>query len=335
MKAAKRTKKAVKKTKSVVRRVVQKVAKKATGLKKELAKKKAELTVRLKKVEKLVAQKDALVEKLRSELEHREKLIRINAKTLKETIEKAGKEVSDLKSKVSLSILEVKSKAESEAKRLKEELDAKSQALRGKMYELEEYKKAAEGKIFELEAKAKEYAAKIGIGEKQRPGLVTFKGSPLTLLGPELKVGDKAPDFRVRDTAMQPVTLEFFKGRVKIITSVPSLDTSVCDMETRRFNQEAAELPEKVAILTISMDLPFAQARWCAAAGVEKVKTFSDYQDRSFGLTYGVLVKELKLLARTVFIVDERDVIRYIELVPEMTKEPDYDRILNTVRALV
>ncbi|MBI5968014.1 MAG: thiol peroxidase [Deltaproteobacteria bacterium] len=203
------------------------------------------------------------------------------------------------------------------------------------MNELEEYKKAAEGKLFELEAKAKEYAAKIGIIEKERAGLVTFKGSPLTLLGPELKVGDKAPDFRVRDTAMQPVTLESFKGRVKIITSVPSLDTSVCDMETRRFNQEAAKLPEKVAILTISMDLPFAQARWCAAAGVEKVKTFSDYRDRSFGLAYGVLIKELKLLARTVFIVDERDVIRYIELIPEMTKEPDYDRVLGALRALL
>jgi len=335
MKGVKRTKKAVKKTKRAVKKVVQKVAKKARGLKKGLAKKKAELGVRLRKAEKLIGQRDVLVEKLRKELEHKEKLIRINAKTLKETIEKAGKEVSDLKSKVSQSILDMKSKAEAEGKKLREELEARSQALRGKVYELEEYKKAAEGKIFELEAKAKEYAAKIGIIEKERPGLVTFKGSPLTLLGRELKVGDKAPDFRVRDTAMQPVTLDSFKEKIKIICAVPSLDTSVCDMETRRFNQEAAKLPEKVAILTISMDLPFAQARWCAAAGVEKVKTFSDYRDRSFGSAYGILIKDLHLLARTVFIVDERDVIRYIELVPEMTKEPDYDRVLNTVRALV
>jgi thiol peroxidase len=105
-------------------------------------------------------------------------------------------------------------------------------------------------------------------------------------------------------------------------------------METRRFNQEVDKLPQNVAILTISMDLPFAQARWCAAEGIEKVKTFSDYRDRSFGLAYGVLIKERKLLARAVFIVDDQDIVRYAELVPDIAQEPDYDRVLNAVRAL-
>jgi thiol peroxidase len=154
-------------------------------------------------------------------------------------------------------------------------------------------------------------------------------------LGGEVKVGDKAPDFRVLDNAMQSVTLGAFQGKIKVISAVPSLDTPVCDAETHRFNEEAGKLPSQVAVLTISMDLPFAQSRWCAAAGVDKVKTFSDYQNRSFGLAYGVLIKELKLLARAIFIVDERDMVRYVELVPEIGQEPNYERILNAVRALV
>jgi thiol peroxidase len=113
------------------------------------------------------------------------------------------------------------------------------------------------------------------------------------------------------------------------------LDTPVCDAETHRFNEEAGKLPENVAVLTLSMDLPFAQSRWCAAAGVEKVKTFSDFRDRSFGEAYGVLIKETGLLARAVFLVDEQNVVRYVELVPELTQEPDYERILSTVRALL
>jgi thiol peroxidase len=229
----------------------------------------------------------------------------------------------------------MKTRAEGEAKRLREQLEEKVRGLRGKMTELDEYKKAAEAKLFELEAKVKEYAAKYGMIGKERPGLVTVRGNPLTLLGPEVKVGDSAPDFRVLDGAMKVVTLDAFRGKFKIISSVPSLDTPVCDAETHRFNEEAGKLPENIVVLTISMDLPFAQNRWCAAAGVEKVKTYSDYRDRSFGQSYGVLIKETGLLARAIFIVDDQNTIRYVELVPELTKEPEYDRILSTVRALL
>jgi thiol peroxidase len=326
--AKKRVEKMVKKTKKAVKEAVKQATKKATRLKKEVAKIKG-------KGQKLPPQKDALIKRLKEQLAAKENQVRESAKTLKEAIEKAGKEVSQLKEKTNQSFREVQERVEAGAKQLRKELEVKGQALREKVTAFEEYKKAAESRIFELQAKLKEFAAKETPGEKERSGIVTFKGNPLTLLGPEVRVGDKAPDFRVLDNAMQPVTLESFKGKLKIISAVPSLDTPVCDMETRKFNEEAGKLPEKVAILTISMDLPFAQARWCAAAGVEKVKTFSDYRDRSYGLAYGVLIKELKLLARTVFIIDEQDVIRYVERVPEITREPDYDRILSAVRALL
>ena len=328
MKAAKKAKKVMKKTGKVAKKAVKQAAKKASGLKRQVAKIKG-------KVEKLETKKDVLIKKLKEELAKKEGRIRESALTLKEAIDQAGKEISEFKEKTSQSLVELKEKAEVETKKLKEELEGKGQTLRKKMTELDQYKKTAEGKISELQAKVKEFAGKLMPAEKERSGLVTFKGNPLTLLGQEVKVGDRAPNFKVVDKAMQPATLESFAGKVKIITAVPSLDTPVCDMETRRFNEEAGKLPEKVAILTISMDLPFAQARWCAAAGVEKVQTFSDYRDRSFGLTYGVLIKELKLLARSIFILDEQDVIRYTELVPEMTQQPDYDRVLSAVRALL
>jgi len=328
MATVKGVKKVAKKTEKAVKKAVRQATKKASRLKKEIAKIKG-------KAQKLDIQKNPLIKRLKEELGRKENQIRESAKTLKEAIENAGKEVSQLREKTNQSFREMQERAETEAQKLRKELEVKAQALRGKVMELEEYKKVAESKIFEMQAKVKEFVAKVSSREKERSGLVTFKGNPLTLLGPEVKVGDKAPDFRVLDNAMQPVTLESFKGKLKIISAVPSLDTPVCDMETRKFNEEAGKLPEKVAILTISMDLPFAQARWCAAAGVEKVKTFSDYRDRSFGLAYGVLIKELKLLARTVFIVDDQDVIRYVERVPEITKEPDYDRILSAVRALL
>lgn len=170
---------------------------------------------------------------------------------------------------------------------------------------------------------------------QERSGVVTFKGKPMTLLGPEIRVGEKAPDFRVVDTALAPVSLGDFRGKVKVISSVPSLDTPVCDAETRRFNQEAAKLPENVVVLTVSMDLPFAQKRWCAGAGVDKVKTLSDYQDRSFASAYGVMIKELKLLSRSVFLVDDKDVVRYVQHVPEVAQEPDYESVLAAVRGLV
>jgi thiol peroxidase len=233
------------------------------------------------------------------------------------------------------SFRELKSRAEEDLARLREQLGEKIQSLRGKTAELDEYRKAAEGKIFHLEAKAKEYAARFGIIGQERPGLVTVRGNPLTLLGPEVKVGDRAPDFRILDGAMKVATLDTFRGKLKIISSVPSLDTPVCDAETHRFNEEAGKLPENAVVLTVSMDLPFAQNRWCAAAGADKVKTFSDFRDRSFGEAYGVLIKETGLLARAVFLVDDQDIVRYVELVPELTKEPDYARVLGTVRALL
>jgi thiol peroxidase len=169
----------------------------------------------------------------------------------------------------------------------------------------------------------------------ERSGIITFKGTPFTLLGPELKVGDKAPDFAVIDNGLAPVTLASSAGKIRIISSVPSLDTPVCDTETRRFNQEAAGLPGDVVVLTISLDLPFAQKRWCGAAGIDKVTTLSDYRDRLFGQNYGVLIKELLLLTRAIFVVDANDYIRYIQIVPEVTSEPDYAAVVSAAKALL
>lgn len=169
----------------------------------------------------------------------------------------------------------------------------------------------------------------------ERTGIITFKGNPMTLLGPALKVGDKAPDFNVVDTTLTPVTLASSAGKIRVISAVPSLDTPVCDTETRRFNQEAATLPENVTVLTISLDLPFAQKRWCGAAGIDRVTTLSDYRDRSFGQNYGVLIKELLLLSRCIFVLDASDTIRYIQQVPEVTHEPDYAAVMDAVKALL
>jgi thiol peroxidase len=284
--------------------------------------------------EKLIAQKETQMEKLKKELAQKEKIIQQSEKTLREAMDMAGKEVSAVKEKTNHTLADWKNKAEAEYGRLKQELENKTQALSAKTRELEDCRKTAEAKLAEVQTKAKEKIAKVIPEEKERTGLVTFKGNPLTLVGEEVKVGDRAPDFQVVDNALEPASLDSFKGKIKIITSVPSLDTPVCDMETRRFNEEAGKLPDRVAVLTISMDLPFAQRRWCAAAGVEKVKTFSDYRGRSFGCAYGVLTKELKLLARAVFIVDDQDVVRYLEIVPEITQEPDYERVLDAVKAL-
>lgn len=169
----------------------------------------------------------------------------------------------------------------------------------------------------------------------ERAGAVLFKGNPATLLGAEVKVGDKAPDFRVVDNGLQPVTLATDAGKVRLIAVVPSLDTPVCDAMTRKFNQDAAALPDSVVVYTVSVDLPFAQKRWCGNAGIDKVKTLSDYQDRSFGMNYGVLLKDLKLHARAVFVVDASGKVAYVELVPEVTAEPDYTAALNAVKALL
>lgn len=170
---------------------------------------------------------------------------------------------------------------------------------------------------------------------EERAEIITMKGNPLTLVGKELKVGDPTPDFEVLDNDLTPVRLSSYKDKVCVISSVPSLDTPVCDMETRRFNEEAKNLSADVQILTISMDLPFAQKRWCGAAGVDKVVTLSDHRNASFGTAYGVLIKELRLLARAVFILDRQGIVRYIQIVKEVTDEPDYDAVLEAVNRLV
>ena len=169
----------------------------------------------------------------------------------------------------------------------------------------------------------------------ERPGVVTMKGNPLTLSGTELRVGDQAPDFVALDNDLNPVSLHSFRGKVCIISSVPSLDTPVCDMETRRFNDEASRLGDEVVVITVSMDLPFAQKRWCGAAGVERIQTLSDHREGSFGQAYGVLIKELRLLARAVFVVDQQGIIRYLELVKEIASEPNYESVLGAVKDLI
>lgn len=169
----------------------------------------------------------------------------------------------------------------------------------------------------------------------QRKGMVTIKGNPLTLIGPELKAGDKAPDFKALDSGLKETGLKDFAGKIKVISVTPSLDTPVCDMQARRFNQEAGKLPDDVVVINISMDLPFAISRFCATAGIDKVKTFSDHRDCSFGSAYGVLVKELRLLARSIFIIDKSNMIKYIEIVPEMTNHPDYEKALETAKKLL
>lgn len=168
----------------------------------------------------------------------------------------------------------------------------------------------------------------------ERKGAVTMKGNPLTLLGNALKVGDAAPDAELLKNDLAPIKISSYRGRVCILSTVPSLDTPVCDMETRRFNVEAGNLGNDVVVLTVSMDLPFAQKRWCGAAGVEKVITLSDHRHASFGEAYGVLIKELRLLARAIFVLDRKGVIQYIQLVKEITQEPYYDGALNAAKKL-
>ena len=287
------------------------------------------------KATKRTSLKDSLIQTLKKQLVKKDQILRESERTVKDTVAKVGKEVSVFKDKMSQTLYDWKAKAEGEVKNLKGELEGKTKALQEKAKEFKDYREKAENKISELQAKARAWVDQAITPGGEHPGKVTSKGNPITLLGREVKVGDPAPNFQVVDTKMQPVNLASFQGKFKVISSVGSLDTSVCDMETKRFNEEAGKLPGNVVILTISMDLPFAQARWCAAAGVEKVKTLSDYQDRSFGMAYGVLVKESKLLARAIFIVDDQDVVRYVELVPEITKEPDYDRVLSALRGLL
>jgi len=169
---------------------------------------------------------------------------------------------------------------------------------------------------------------------EERNGIITMHGNPLTLLGNELKVGDKAPDVELIDNDLNPVKISTYQGKVCVISTVPSLDTPTCDMETRRFNQEGANLSDGVVILTVSVDLPFAQKRWCGAAGVDRVITLSDYREAAFGEAYGVLIKELRLLARTIFVVDPDGIVQYIQNVQELSEEPDYEAVINAVKKI-
>jgi len=164
---------------------------------------------------------------------------------------------------------------------------------------------------------------------------VTMKGSPLELGGSAVTVGNRAPDFAALTNDLRELRLSELKGKVRVLVSVPSLDTPVCDLEARRFNEEAARLGDAVRVLVISMDLPFAQQRWCAAAGVERVSTISDHREAAFGRAYGVLIPALRLLARAVFVVDGEGTLRYVQLVPEISQEPDYQAVLKAVQELL
>ena len=160
---------------------------------------------------------------------------------------------------------------------------------------------------------------------------ITFNKSPVTLAGNEIKVGDKAPDFTVLSNDLKEVSLKDYEGKVKLISVVPSLDTGVCSKQTQKFNEEADTI-SNVDVLTISMDLPFAQARWSAENKVDKITTLSDHRDANFGENFGVLIKELRLLARSIFVVDSNDVVQYVEYVKEVTDHPDYDKALEAAK---
>jgi len=170
---------------------------------------------------------------------------------------------------------------------------------------------------------------------EERMGLVTMKGKPLTTVGSDVKIGQRAPDFVAIDNNLAAVGFSSYHGKICIISSVISLDTPVCDMQTRKFNEEASRLGPGVVILTLRMDLPFAQKRWCGAAGVDRIQTLSDHRDASFGTSYGVLIKELRLLARAIFLVDRKGLLQYKELVKEVTHEPDYDAVLSQLKKIV
>ena len=167
----------------------------------------------------------------------------------------------------------------------------------------------------------------------ERPEATTLKGNPFTLVGPELKAGDNAPEFATVDTGLKPVTLESTGNGVRIFSVVPSLDTPVCDMQTQRFNKEASQLPN-VKIYTVSMDLPFAMKRWCGAMGVDKIEMLSDHKSASFGESYGTLIKELRIESRAIFVVDQANKLSYVEYVKEVGDHPNYDSALNAAKSL-
>jgi len=166
----------------------------------------------------------------------------------------------------------------------------------------------------------------------ERTGIVTMKGNPMTLVGGEVKVGDKAPDFTVVSQTLAPVSLKDYAGKTKVISVTPSLDTPVCDFQLRRLNTEVASMGDDIVMLNISMDLPFAIKRFCTVAEIDKAVALSDHKEASFGTAFGVLIKELRLLARAVFVVDKNDVVTYAEIVPEATNAPDYEKLTAFIK---
>ena len=170
---------------------------------------------------------------------------------------------------------------------------------------------------------------------EERTGVVTMKGNGVTLVGPEVKVGDQAPDFSVLAGDLSEVTLANSSGKVRLLSVVPSIDTPVCDQQTRRFNEEAAKLPGGIEVKAISVDLPFAQKRFCGAANVDKVEALSDHRDVSFGTAYGTLIKELRLLSRAIFVIDQSDKVVHAEYVSEVVEHPDYDAAIAAAKGCV
>jgi thioredoxin-dependent peroxiredoxin len=173
------------------------------------------------------------------------------------------------------------------------------------------------------------------MADQERTGLTTLRGNPVTLVGPALKPGDRAPEFQAVAQDLSPVTLATSAGRARLFITVPSLDTPVCSTETIHFNREVQGMGDKAQVYVVSMDLPFAQKRFCGSEGIENIQTLSDHREASFGRAYGVLIKEgplQRVLARALFVVDTNDTIRYVEIVPEIAQEPNYDAALNALR---
>jgi len=169
---------------------------------------------------------------------------------------------------------------------------------------------------------------------EKRNNVIKFAGNPMTLVGPEIKIGDKAPDFTALTPDLAPLSLSSTKGQVRVISVVPSIDTSVCDIQTRRFNEEAAKI-DGLTILSISVDLPFAIKKYCATKGIENIKTLSDHKDLDFGLKYGFVIEELRLLTRGTIVIDRDDIVRHIEYVANVTDHPDYDKVIATVKKYI
>jgi thioredoxin-dependent peroxiredoxin len=189
--------------------------------------------------------------------------------------------------------------------------------------------------VFQFLAFAQSEEINMSTATIENKSVITFKGNAMTLVGKQVSVGQKAPDFNLTGNDLSAVSLKSSAGKVRIVSVIPSIDTPVCDLQTKRFNDEAGKLGAKVAVLTVSMDLPFAQKRWCGAAGATSVQLLSDYKDHSFGIAYGARIKELGLLTRAVFVIDSNDTLQHVEYVSEVTSHPNYDAALAVAKKLI